>query len=509
MSAAIPLSRHLPWGVTAHNPEAGRADETRPLAAMPETGPRRRWWVLAILGAAQLMVVLDNTIVNVALPSAQASLGFGTDGRPWIVTAYALTFGALLLPGGRVSDMLGCRRAFIIGLAGFAGASAVGGAATGFMMLVAARAVQGAFGALLAPTVLALMTETFPGGRTRAKAYAILSAITAAGGVIGLILGGFLTEYFSWRWTMYVNTVFAVAAIAGGLALLERGHEAKRARIDPPSAVLSGAGLLSIVFGFSQAQLRGWSSGLVVGSLTGGLVLLGLFVLRQRTAAAPLLPLRILRDRARAAAYVSRFTASAGNFAVVFFLTFILQQSFRLSPLLTGIAVTPMAVGIVSASNLFGARLLPRLGIGPLGIAGLLVSAAGLAWLARIGITTSYWAGILPPLYLFGAGQGLTTIVAMSTATLNLDPQDVGVASATVNVMQQVGGSLGTALLSSIAATTAAAYLGAHPGQHAGAALHGYDTGFAAAAALFAAAAIAFAMLTRITRQRAGDDRVR
>jgi len=455
------------------------------------------------------MVVLDNTIVNVALPSAQAGLGFGTDGRPWIVTAYALAFGALLLPGGRISDMLGCRRAFITGLAGFAAASAVGGAATGFTMLVAARAVQGAFGALLAPTVLALMTETFPGGRTRAKAFAILSAITAAGGVIGLFLGGFLTEYLNWRWTMYVNAVFAAAAITGGLVLLERGHKVRGVRIDLPSAALSGAGLLAIVFGFARAEVRGWSSGIVAGSLTGGVLLLCLFVLRQRTAVAPLLPLRILRDRARAAAYVSRFTASAGNFAVTFFLTFILQANFGLSPLLTGVAVTPMAVGIVSASNLLGARLLPRLGIRPLGITGLLLSAAGLAWLALLGTSTSYWTGILPPLYLFGAGQGLTTIVAMSTATLNLEPADVGVASATVNVMQQVGGSLGTALLSSIAATATAGYLLAHPGQHAAAAFHGDDIAFAVAAALFTAAAVAFAVLTRATRQRAGRARVR
>ena len=184
----------------------------------------RKWWTLAAVSFGLFMIMLDNTVVNVALPTMERDLHVSLASLEWIVTAYALTFGALLLPGGRVSDMLGCRRAFIIGLAGFAGASAVGGAATGFMMLVAARAVQGAFGALLAPTVLALMTETFPGGRTRAKAYAILSAITAAGGVIGLILGGFLTEYFSWRWTMYVNTVFAAAAIAGGLALLERGH---------------------------------------------------------------------------------------------------------------------------------------------------------------------------------------------------------------------------------------------------------------------------------------------
>jgi EmrB/QacA subfamily drug resistance transporter len=493
--------------VTAHHPEAGRAEEIRPLAAMPEPGPRRRWWVLAILGAAQLMVVLDNTIVNVALPSAQASLGFGTDGRPWIVTAYALTFGALLLPGGRVSDMLGCRRAFIIGLAGFAGASAVGGAATGFTMLVAARAVQGAFGALLAPTVLSLMTITFPGGRTRAKAFGILSAITASGAVIGLILGGFLTEYLSWRWTMYINTVFAFAAIVGGLALLERGHEVRRARIDLPSAVLSGAGLLGIVFGFARAPVRGWSAGLVAGSLAGGVVLLSLFVLRQRSAASPLLPLRVLRDRARAAAYVSRFTASAGNFAVIFFLTFILQENFGLSPLLTGVAAAPMAIGIVSASNLLGARLLPRLGPRPIGVTGLLLSAASLAWLARLGPSTSYWTGILVPLYLFGAGQGLTTIVAMSTATLNLEPQDVGVASATVNVMQQVGGSLGTALLSSIAATTTAAYLGAHPGQHSAAVLHGDDIAFAAAAALFTAAVIAFAVLTRAASRQAGRAR--
>jgi EmrB/QacA subfamily drug resistance transporter len=455
----------------------------------------RRWWVLATLGLAQLMTVLDNSIVNVALPSAQADLRFSADGRPWIVTAYALAFAALLLPGGRVSDLLGRKRAFITGLAGFAVASAVGGAANGFAVLVAARAVQGAFAALLAPAVLALTTTAFPGGRDRARAFGLLGVLAGSGGVIGLVLGGVLTQYANWRWTMYVNVIFAAVTIGGAVTLLDRERGAGRVRIDWAGAVLAGAGLLSMVFGLAQAQVVAWSSGVVTGSLACGAGLIGLFVLRQHLAPVPLLPLRVLRDRDRASAYVLRVTVSAGNFAVTFLMAYFLQADRGMSPAVAGVAMVPTVAGIITGANLLGARLLPRFGPRPLGVGGLLLSAGAMLWLAQLSVTSSYWTGIALPLYVFGVGQGVNSPVAMSTATLNLDPRDIGVGSATVNVMQQAGGSLGTALLSSIAATSAAAFLAAHPGQHAAAGVHGDNIAFAVDAAWLAVAALAFYML--------------
>jgi EmrB/QacA subfamily drug resistance transporter len=461
------------------------------------TDTRRRWWALGVLGLAQLMAVLDNSIVNVALPSAQADLRFAGDQRSWIVTAYALAFAALLLPSGRVSDLLGRKRAFIIGLAGFAGASAVGGAANGFAMLVAARTVQGAFAALLAPTVLALTTTTFPGGKDRAKAFGLLGALAGAGGVIGLVLGGVLTDYVGWRWTMYVNVIFAGVAIAGAVILLDHERGAGRARLDWLGAALVGTGLLSMVFGFSRAQTTGWGSAVVAGSLSGGAAAIGLFVLRQRLAAVPLLPLRVLLDRDRGAAYVSRVTVSAGNFAVTFLMAYFLQADRGLSPALTGVAMVPTVAGIITGANLLGTTLLPRFGHRPLGVGGLLLSAGAMLWLAQLSVTSSYWTGILVPLYVFGIGQGINSTVTMSTATLSLDPRDVGVASATVNVMQQSGGSLGTALLSSVSATAAAAYLSAHPGQVTAAGVHGDNLAFLVDAAWLTLAAIVFGMLAR------------
>jgi MFS family permease len=318
-----------------------------------------------------------------------------------------------------------------------------------------------------------------------------------------------LTDYVGWRWTMYVNVIFAGVAITGAAMLLEHERGAGRVRLDWLGAALVGTGLLSMVFGFSRAQVAGWGSAVVAGSLSGGAVLIGLFVLRQHLADVPLLPLRVLRDRDRAAAYVSRVTVSAGNFAVTFLMAYFLQADRGLSPALTGVAMVPTVAGIITGANLLGATLLPRFGHRPLGVGGLLLSAAAMLWLAQLSVAASYWTGIFLPLYVFGIGQGINSTVTMSTATLNLDPRDVGVASATVNVMQQAGGSLGTALLSSICATSAAAYLAAHPGQVAAAGVHGDNLAFAIDAAWLAGAAIVFGALARATPSRRETPRPR
>ncbi|WP_416983818.1 DHA2 family efflux MFS transporter permease subunit [Streptomyces sp. T028] len=481
----------------------GETADRPPVAEVSAPVSDRRGWILAVLGAAQLMVVLDNTIVNVALPSAQADLGFGTGGRQWVVTAYALAFGSLLLLGGRLTDLMGRKRAFIIGLIGFAGASAAGGAATGFGMLIAARAVQGAAGALLAPAVLSLITTTFPGGRSRTRAFAIIGTIVSAGGGMGLVLGGVLTEYINWRWTMYVNVVFAVGAALGAWLLLPSRRADERPRMDLIGTVLACVGLLGVVFGFAQAETRGWASPVVLGALLGGVLVLAGFVLRQHLAPAPLLPLRVLRDRERVAAYVNRFASSTGNFGIIFFTTFFLQENLHLSPVLAGLGTLPVVIGVIVSSNVLGSaswlvRIRPKVVI----IASLVLTAASLVWLSRLEPSSSYWTVVLGPLFLFGIGQGVNTTLAMSNALVGLDPDDVGVGSALFSVMQQLGGSVGTALLSTVASTVTAGYVSSHVGSRDAAAVHGYNAAFLTMAAVFASAALLCGILMRSGKAR-------
>ena len=267
----------------------------------PAAPADRRWLVLVVVAVAQLMVVLDSTVVNIALPSAQRSLGFPNSDRQWVVTAYALAFGSLLLVGGRLGDMYSRKWVFITGLAGFAVSSAIGGAAVSFVMLVAARALQGAFGALLAPSALGTLVSTFQDPRERGRAFGVFGSVAAGGGGVGLILGGVLTEYLSWRWTLYVNLVFAAIAIAGALAYMRSSRPAIRPRMDWPGAVLACAGLFLIVFGFSHAETAGWTATLTIGSLVLGLVLIAAFAVAERRSSHPLLPLRVILDRTRGA----------------------------------------------------------------------------------------------------------------------------------------------------------------------------------------------------------------
>ena len=344
---------------------------------------RRRWSILAVIAIAQLMVVLDNTIVNIALPSAQADLGFSDPQRQWVITAYALAFGSLLLLGGRMSDLFGRKRAFMVGLIGFAVASMVGGAADGFEMLVISRAAQGAFGALLAPAALSLLTTTFPGGRDRARAFGVFSAIAGSGAALGLLLGGTLTEYVDWRWCMYVNAVFAVVAFVGAAFLLPALPKRERPHLDILGTVAGSAGLFCIVYGFATAETDGWSSGSVLGFLVGGVALLVTFVLLQRKVRAPLLPLRVVLDRNRGGAYLAILVLASGMFAVSLFLTYYLQESLHFSPVLTGVAFLPMVASIVTASTTVPATLLPRIGPKPLIFVGLLLGSGALFWLSQ------------------------------------------------------------------------------------------------------------------------------
>ncbi len=451
----------------------------------------KRWTILVILALAQLMVVLDATIVNIALPSAQRALHFANSDRQWIVTAYALAFGSLLLLGGRISDLFGRKWTFIGGLAGFAIASAVGGAAQSFGMLAASRTFQGAFGALLAPAAMSLLTTTFLDPAERNKAFGIWGAIAGSGASIGLILGGVLTQTLSWRYSMYVNLVFAAIAIAGALALLHNEAPATKPKLDIPGVLTVSAGLFSLVFGFSHAETASWSNPTTLGFLISGVILLIAFAAIQSRSRNPLLPLRVVTNRNRAGSFITIGISGSAVFGVFLFLTYYLQQNRGYSPVATGIAFLPMTAAVMISAAVATNKLRARFGPRPLVVTGMALGAAGMLYLTGLGVSSSYATAILPALIAIGAGLGLAMASAMNSATLGVDPADAGVASATVSASQQIGGSLGTALLSTIATSALTNYItGAH--AHASqaliahAAVHADTTAFAWAAAIFA-----------------------
>jgi EmrB/QacA subfamily drug resistance transporter len=469
-------------------------------AARTDPHHARRWWILVILGIAQLMVVLDATIVNIALPSAQTALHFSDNDRQWIITAYALAFGSLLLVGGRIGDLFGRRRTFVAGLIGFAVASAIGGAAQSFEVLVGARALQGAFGALLAPAALSLLTTTFTNPNERGKAFGIFGAIAGGGGAVGLLLGGVLTESLSWRWCLYVNLLFAIPAALSALALLHNQAHAAKPRIDVPGTLTASAGLFALVYGFSCAEPDGWGAATTLAFLVAGVVLLAAFAALQRRVAHPLLPLRVVLDRNRGGSYLAVGVVGAGMFGVFLFLTYFLQQTRGFSPIETGLAFLPMVGAVMVTATTATMRVLPRTGPRPLITLGMVVASAGMVFLAQLAVDSTYAAHVLPGLTVSGIGLGLVMAPAMNTATLGVDAADAGVASATVNTMQQIGGSIGTALLTTLSSSAATGFLvgkSPTPGVVAHAAVHGYTTAFWWAAAIFAAGAIASGLLLR------------
>jgi len=480
-------------------------------------GDRRRWLILGVIGLAQLMVVLDVTVMNIALPSAQRALHFTTADRQWVVTAYTLAFGSLLLLGGRLADLLGRKVTFLIGLLGFAGVSAIGGASVNFGMLITARACQGAFGALLVPSALSLLTTTFTEPKERGKAFGIYGAIAAAGGAIGLLLGGALTEYLSWRWTLYVNLIFAGAAFIGGAILLTRQSSQVKPKLDIPGVLLVSSALFCLVYGFSNAATHGWHTPSTWGFLVAGVALLVVFAIWQGRAASPLLPPRIVLDRNRGGAYASMLIASSGMFGVFLFLTYYLQQTLAYSPVVTGLAILPIAGGIAVAANLSTIVLMPRIGPKPLVAIGFVVAAGAMTWFAQLGPHTGYVDGVLGPIILTGAGLGMVIAPSINTGTFGVAPRDAGVASATVTVGQQLGASIGTSLLNTIFASAVASYLTLHVasarliGRQAllGQALaHGYDVAFWWVAGIFAGGAIVGGLLFRRGPLRRDDGHV-
>jgi EmrB/QacA subfamily drug resistance transporter len=461
-----------------------------------------RWWILAIICLATLMDVLDVTIVNIALPEAQKDLGFSAGDRQWIITAYSLAFGSLLLLFGRVSDVVGRRMMFLTGLIGFAGASALAGAAPDFDVLVTGRALQGVAGAMLAPAALSLLSTTFTGAKERATAFAVFGGVSGSGAAVGMLLGGVLTEYLNWRFTLYVNVAIAVVAIVGAAALIPRQDKTDdRPRLDIPGTLLVCAGLFSIVYGFANVEAHPWRAPGTWAFLTAGVVLLGAFAWWQHRAAHPLLPLRVIVDRNRGGSHLAIFLGGIGLFGAFLFLNYYMQEVLHYSPARTGLAFLPMVVTLVLAGGICTTQLYPRLGAKIPVPAGMLIAAAAMAWLTGIGPHSTYTAAVLGPLMLFGLGIGATIAPAMNAGTTGVQPQDAGVASATVNVAQQIGGSIGTALLNSLAASALARYLIGKDTTsqivRTNAAVHSYTVALWATSAIFAAGAAICGVILR------------
>ena len=433
------------------------------MSATPKLDPRR-WKALLFIALAQLMIVLDATVVNIAMPSAQLDLGMSDNDRQWIITAYTLAFGGLLLLGGRVADLAGRKRALIAGLAGFAVASAIGGAAVNGEMLVAARALQGAFGALLAPSALALVTVTFTEPGERAKAFGIYSAVAGSGGAIGLLLGGALTQYLSWRWALYLSVPVAIIAGAGSMAMVcEPAQGRVSGGLDIPGALLSAAGLVLLVTAFASTESGGWTADGTAGLLIAALVLLAAFLLVEAKVRAPLLPLRVIAERNRGGVYLALLLAVISMFGLYLFLTYYLQIVKGFNPVVTGLAFLPMVVGLVIGSTQIAGRLLPRLAPRLLMGWGLAVAAVGMLLLTRLRVDSGYASLVMPAVSLQGLGLGPAFVPAISLATAGVEPSDAGVASAMVTAVQQVGGAIGTVMLNVIAAGASTDYVNARP----------------------------------------------
>ncbi len=448
--------------------------ESTAAATPPRTTPAepdpRRWWALAVLAAAQLMIVLDASIVNIALPSAQSDLGISNADRQWVVTAYTLAFGALLLLGGRIADYTGRKRTFLIGLGGFAAASALGGLAPNQELLFAARALQGAFAALMAPSALSLVTVTFTEPRERAKAFGVFGALSGGGAAIGLIVGGVLTEFTSWRWCLGVNVPVAVIVALAAIPLVKESKAHGDTRYDVPGVLLATAGLFSLVYGFTEAArlknpedrtstaVQGWGDPTTLTFLVAAAVLLVGFVLWEQRSRNPMLPLRVVLDRNRGGSYLVFLFVGAGLFAMFLFLTYYFQVNLGWSPLRSGFAFLPFSGGIIASAGVV-ATLLPRLGPKPIMLVGLAMAVAGMLLLTTIGQDTAYWSHVLPAMLLMSIGLAGVFIPASSTALADVEAHDAGVASAVLNTSQQIGGSLGTALLNTLFAGAVTGYL--------------------------------------------------
>ncbi|MCJ0892400.1 MFS transporter [Rhodococcus sp. ARC_M5] len=430
-------------------------------ASDPNPNYERRWLVLCIVAITQLTIVLDGTIVNIALPQAQLDLGISDSSRAWVITAYALSFGALLLLGGRIADYWGRKRSFIVGMAGFAVASAIGGLAQEGWQLFIARAGQGVFAALLAPAALAILTVTFTDTKERAKAFGVFGAIAGGGAAVGLLLGGVLTEYANWRWCLLVNIPVAIFAIAAAVPLVKESKAHGDTRYDLPGAILVALGLASLVYGFTEAE-DGWATVPTISFIALGLALLAAFVVVETKSDNPLLPMSVLLDRDRGAAYIGSAVIGAALLGGTLYLTFYFQIVLEMSPVIAGVASLPMTGGILITAAIASA-LVPKIGPKPLMAVGPVVSAIGLLLLTQIGVDTSYWTHVLPGVVLLGLGLGLLMVPMQNVALIGVPDHDAGAASALINATLQVGGALGAAVFTTVYTSSKTTYLAENP----------------------------------------------
>jgi len=468
-------------------------------------GRDRRWLALAVIGVAQLMIILDASIVNIALPHAQKALHISDASRQWALTAYTLTFGGLLLLGGRIGDYFGRKRTFLVGLFGFAGASALGGAAQSATWLFGARALQGVFAAILAPAVLSLITTTFTEARERAKAFAVYGAISGTGAAIGLIAGGLLTEYLSWRWTLLVNTPIALVVAALAIPLINESRAEGDRHFDVPGAVVATGGLALLVYGFTEASLHGWTAPFTLALLVASVVLLTAFVVWESRAKNPMLPLRIVLDRNRGGSYLAFFLATLGMFGTFLFLTYYFQGVLGYSALKAGVAFLPFPLGVIT-SSMIASRPLPRYGPRVLATTGFSLAVVGMLWLTQLPADSAYLTHVVPSMLLISMGMGHVFVPLSSTALLGVPNHDAGAASALVNTMQQVGGSLGVAFLNTIATSATASYAAAHGGLSRAAVVHGFTSGFAVGVGILVVAVIVVSTLIRSPRRDSDAD---
>ena len=484
---------------------SAQAVEAPPVRATPDPG---RWLALAVVAASQILIVLDATIVNIALPTAQHDLHISDANRQWMVTAYTLAFGGFLLLGGRIADYTGRKRAFIIGLLGFAGASALGGLAANAGMLFAARGLQGAFGALMAPAALSLLTVTFSDPTERAQAFGVYGAVSGGGGAVGLLLGGLLTEYASWRWTLLASTPVAILAALAALRYVRESKAHGNTQYDLPGALVSTTGLVGLVYGFTRASQHGWTAPSTLAFLIGSGLLLVAFVVIELNTKNPLLPMRVILNPNRGGAYLSALLVGTGLFGVFLFLTFYLQLTLQYSALGTGVAFLPFTAGIILGAGL-STQLLARVGPRIPMVSGLLLAAVGMVMLTRIGVHTGYWSHVFPAELVISFGMGVTFGPMTNTALVGVADHDAGVASALVNTAQQVGGSLGTALLNTIFISAVSGYLASHAvaggnpaALQATATVHSYTVAFWVSAALIGVAALVAGVLVRAKRDQ-------
>ena len=472
-----------------------------PEAAAGEPDPRR-FKALAVIAIAQLMIVLDATVVTIALPSAQRALHISLANRQWVLTAYTLAFGGLLLLGGRIADYLGRKRMFVVSLIGFAAASALGGLAQNAAMLFGARALQGAFAAIMAPAALSLITVTFTEPKERARAFGVYGAISGGGAAIGLILGGALTQYVSWRWTLLINVPIAVLAAVAATRLVRESRTERSTSYDVAGAVTATGGLLALVYGFTQAQTHGWRSASTLSFIAIAVALLASFVAVELRTKHPLLPLRVVLDRNRGGSYVASLLVGIALFAMFLFLSYYFQGTLHYSAIKSGFAFLPFSGGIILGAGI-ASRVLPRIGPRVLMGGGLALAAVGLGLFTQVTAHSAYLAHLLPAEVIVSLGMGLAFVPLSSTALIGVDEADAGVASALVNTTQQTGGTLGVALLNTVAASATTNYLVSHGtsvATRADAVVHGYTTGFTVSGVLMGIAAVVSLLMLRATR---------